>query len=86
MTNVLANKSFLTYPSSACLINHSQFAQILWDLFLVCFRHRLHILQVGISGVTPGGYEEARYQFCKKKDAKHLYENFYSSCVSLRTQ
>lgn len=85
MTNVLANKSFLTYPSSACLINHSQFAQILWDLFLVCFRHRLHILQVGISGVTPGGYEEARYQFCKKR-MPNIFMKIYSSCVSLRTQ
>lgn len=70
--------SFQTYPSSASLVNLSQFAQVFWYLFLVCFRHRLHILQVCISGVTPGGNGEARGQFHKKDawDSKHLCDSF----------
>lgn len=71
-------KHFQTHPSSAGLINLSQFAQVLWYLILVRLRHRLHILQVGISGVTPGGHGEARGQLRKKDawDAKHVRDSF----------
>lgn len=44
-----------TYSSSAGFVDHGQFAQILWYLFLVCFIHRLHVLQISVSGVTSGG-------------------------------
>lgn len=56
-----------TYSSSASLVSLSQFAQVLWYLLLVCFRYRLHTLQVGVSGVTPGKGGQVRGQFHKKK-------------------
>lgn len=56
-----------TYPPCASLINHGEFAQVLWYLLFFCFRHRLHILEVAISGVTPEGKGKDRGQSGKSK-------------------
>lgn len=57
-----------TYPSRASLINHGEFAQVLWYLLFFYFRHRLHTLEVAISGVTPEDKGKARGQSGKSKE------------------